>query len=163
MVFKTILIGILLTISLFAKSFNFIEDRYSDALGRSISLDGEITFEKDRLFIKYKDSNREILYKDSSLELKDGADILVLAKEESQRMSQYFKIILLLYANDEKELEKKFDIKTENDISVLFPKGHMKDFLQKIVLQKEKNELKEIRLFIQNGDRIVISIKDEIR
>lgn len=163
MVFKTILIGILLTISLFAKSFNFSEDRYSDALGRSIPLDGEITFEKDRLFIKYKDSNREILYQDSSLELKDGADILVLAKEESQRMSQYFKIILLLYANDETELAKKFDIEIKDDTSVLFPKGYMKDFLQKIILKKEKNELREIRLFIKNGDRIVISIKDEIR
>lgn len=163
MIFKITILSVLLASTLFSSSFNFIEDRYSDALERSITLDGEISFEKNRLFIKYKDSNREILYSDSSIELKEGVDILVLVKEESQRMAQYFKIILMLYENDETELQDKFEIEKMGEKTLLTPKDYMKDFLQKISLQRYNSKLKEIKLFLKNGDRITISIKDEIR
>ena len=47
--------------------------------------------------------------------------------------------------------------------TLLTPKDYMKDFLQKISLQRYNSKLKEIKLFLKNGDRITISIKDEIR
>ena len=120
--------------SLISESLNFSEQRYSDALGTSITLEGQISFKEESLHIKYNDSNREILYEDSILILKQNGEILELDEMESQRVSQYFEILLLLHSGDEEVLKEKFNVKKKENKSELIPKGYVANFLQMIEL-----------------------------
>ena len=159
---KVILISILFITSLISKTFNFSETRYSDALGSSIKLHGKISFETNSISIKYNDSSKSILYKDSTLILKDSSEIIEIEEQESRKVSQYFELLLLLNSNDNKLLTQEFEIFIDKNITSLTPKQNMKHFIEKIVLIKEKNKLKELKLFLTNKDKIIIRIEDEI-
>ncbi len=160
---KTILAMTLLFSSLTAKSFNFSELRYSDALDSSTKLKGEIRFEINSLYIKYINSNKTILYKESDLIFKEGSAVLKIDEVQKQRISQYFKVVLLLYSNDEKKLNKKFDIVRNKNKITLSPKADLKNYIDKIVLTKLLGKLKQIELFLSNRDKIIIRLEDEIR
>jgi hypothetical protein len=69
----------------------------------------------------------------------------------------------MLYRDDIKELENRFEITKSDQETLLYPKDYIKDFLKKIRLKKNDNKLKEIKLFFYNSDRITITINDEIR
>ncbi|MEN8302461.1 MAG: hypothetical protein ABFQ64_00150 [Campylobacterota bacterium] len=163
MILRILFLMFLFISSLLSDSFNFSEVRYSDALERSIKLKGEITFEKNSLHIKYNDSERSILYKDSVLTLKENDRTVELEEAELQRVSQFFEILLLLHSGDESALNDKFDMQRFEDKSMLIPKGYIGNFVQKIELKKLNKELKEVSLFLKNSDYITISIEDEIR
>lgn len=163
MIIRTVLLAALFITSLFSDSFYFTEERYSDALERSIKLNGEITFEKESLHIRYTKSDREILYKNSLLTLKEGGKTVELGDVESGRISQYFEILLLLHGKDETILGKKFDVQKKDQYTILVPKDYMRNFLEMIKIKKSKQILKEVELFFKNNDTIIISIEDEIR
>lgn len=163
MILRALFLTIFFTLSLMSESLNFSEQRYSDALGRYISFSGEITFEEESLHIKYTKSNREILYKDSMLTLKQNGNVVELDEVESSRIAQYFEILLLLHSEDEEALKEKFEVEKKDDISLLFPKGYTANFLEKIELKKQNKKLKMVKLFLKNLDHITISIEDEVR
>ncbi len=160
---KALFVFFTLISTLMASSYNFVETRYSDALDSSMELRGEISFERNSLFIKYTGSDRSILYKDSILTLKQNGEVLELDDVESQRISQYFEILLLLHEGDDELLAKKFEITKENNRTRLKPKEEIKRFIEKIILTKEKNTLQEVKLFLSNSDKITIRLEDEIR
>ena len=115
------------------------------------------------LFIKYINSNKTILYKESDLIFKEGNAVLKIDEVQKQRISQYFKVILLLYSNDEKILNEKFDVVKNKNKIILSPKADLKNYINKIVLTKLLDELKQIELFLSNRDKITIRLEDEIR
>lgn len=159
---KLFFISCMLFTSMLASSYNFTEIRYSDALDSSVELQGEISFEKNSLFIKYHKNNRLILYKDAVLDLKENANTITLSAMESQRVAQYFEIILLLYANDETQMQEVFEVIKKDEETFLKPKNELSRFLEKIILLRVANALKEIKLFMKNRDTITIRIEDEI-
>ncbi|MCD4668571.1 MAG: hypothetical protein K8R44_08340, partial [Sulfurimonas sp.] len=50
---------------LFSSSFDFSETRYSYAFDKSKILQGQISFESNSLAIKYENSDKTIVYKNS--------------------------------------------------------------------------------------------------
>ncbi len=160
---KVILVITLLMSSLMAKKFNFSEVRYSNAFDTSVELKGEIIFDTNSLFIKYESSTKTILYKDFELTFKQDGTVLELDEIQKQRISSYFKVILLLYSNDEKLLSEKFEVKKDANRVVLIPKENMRSYVRKIILTKVINELKVIELYFTNSDKITIRLEDEIR
>ena len=153
----------LLFTSMFAKSYHFKELRYSDGLDRSISLSGEISFLSEGLSIKYDESKRSLRYEDERLELFDDGELVAIGEEESLKIIQYFELIIILNAGDEKSLASAFEISKEQMIETLVPKDELKNYIKKIQLQRENAELKKIKLYLSNEDTISISIEDEIR
>ena len=160
---KIFLILMLLFTSMFAKSYHFKELRYSDGLDRSISLSGEISFLSEGLSIKYDESKRSLRYEDERLELFDDGELVAIGEEESLKIIQYFELIMILNAGDEKSLASAFEISKEQMIETLVPKDELKNYIKKIQLQRENAELKKIKLYLSNEDTISISIEDEIR
>jgi len=160
---KIFLILMLLFTSMFAKSYHFKELRYSDGLDRSISLSGEISFLSEGLSIKYDESKRSLRYEDERLELFDDGELVAIGEEESLKIIQYFELIIILNAGDEKSLASAFEISKEQMIETLVPKDELKNYIKKIQLQRENAELKKIKLYLSNEDTISISIEDEIR
>jgi len=159
---KFMIISLLLFTALFASSYNFHEIRYSDALDKSMTLEGEITFKKDGLAIKYKESNRALNYEDSELEYFEDGELLEIDEEEAMKIAEYFEIIILLYSGDEDALNAAFEVTKEGSLSFLIPLGEMRHHISKIKLKRGDERLRMIQLFLSNSDNITISIEDEI-
>ncbi len=160
---KYFLISILFSVALFCDSFNFSEIRYSYAFDKSKTLQGQINFELNSLIIKYENSNKTIIYKDSILKIKENETTVELDYMQTQNLSSFFEILLLVNSNDTKLLEEKFEIIKDNNMTVLKPKAELSQYIDNIHLVKSNTQLKELKLFLKNGDNIKISIEDEIR
>ncbi|SMP85803.1 hypothetical protein SAMN06313540_1014 [Epsilonproteobacteria bacterium SCGC AD-308-E02] len=147
----------------FADSFHFSEVRYSDALDKSIEFRGKITFLEAGLLIEYNDINKSLKYStDSLVYVQDGNEIK-LGEVETQKIIQYFNVLILLHGDNEELLTTQFDVEKVQNKSVLTPKGDIKKFIIKIEIIKVENKLKEVKLFLKNNDTIKISIQDEIQ
>ncbi|EHP29894.1 hypothetical protein SMGD1_1370 [Sulfurimonas gotlandica GD1] len=146
-----------------ADSFNFTELRYSDALGRSMELNGEISFLKNGLSINYKESKKNLRLQDSKLTYKEDGQEIILDESQTQHIIQYLETIILLHSGDGKLLKSMFDVEIHADKTLLKPKGSLRHFVNSIELEKSEKKLKEIKLFLKNSDKITIKIADEIR
>ncbi|MFT5835725.1 MAG: hypothetical protein ACI9RG_000618 [Sulfurimonas sp.] len=146
-----------------ANTFNFTELRYSDALGRSMELHGEISFFKNGLSINYVDAKKTLQLKDSILTYKEDMQVVPLDEERSEQITQYLETVLLLHSGDDELLNSMFDIETINEKSILKPIGSIRYFVSSIELSKDKNTIKEVKLFLKNSDEITIKIDNEIR
>jgi len=159
---KIILTLLFLLTTSFASSYNFVETRYSDALAKSMQLQGIITFDTG-LKIEYENSDKALVYEDGELELLEDGESVDLDEGEALKIAQYFEIILMLYNGNEKRIDEEFIVTKLDSKSMLIPKGELKEYMFKIELKRENNKLKEIVMFLSNYDKITISILDEIR
>ena len=157
---KCFFISLIFSTILFSSSFNFSETRYSYAFDKSVALQGKIDFEVNALRIKYENNDRTIIYENSILSIKDGETDLELDYMQSQRLSSFFEILLLVNANDTKLLEEKFEIIKDKNKIVLNPKDELGEHIKNIHLVKSNTQLKELKLFLKNGDNIKISIEN---
>ena len=160
---KLFVVLVIFVSSLIATTYNFSETRYSDALGKSIELHGEITFLEDGLDIKYNNSDKSLHYENGDLTYLQDGEALEISEEEITRITQYFDIVILLYSNDTKRLESQFNVQAKDNKTILTPLNEIKNYISKIELKKENKKLQELKIFISNGDNISISIEDEIR
>ena len=149
--------------SLFSQSYNFTETRYSDAFGRSMHLQGIIYFEKNSLKINYKNDKREILYKDSILGITQDGKALSIHSNQQQSMRIFFEVLLMIYNDDQDALAERFTLTQEENKTLLNPIGDLSQYIEKVTLVKQQEELKEVALFLKNADHITISIENEIR
>ena len=160
---KLFIILLTLVSILFARTYNFTETRYSDAFDDSVHLKGLIEFQENSLKINYENDNREILYEDSALVIKQNEELLDIDEYQAQKVSSFFEVLLLLYGNNTALLEKHFIVKHRDTTIVLTPRDGLLKDIEKLTLQKPAGELKEVKLFLKNSDYIKISIEDEIR
>ena len=160
---KLFLIVLMLISSLFSKTYNFTETRYSDAFDSSLDLDGIISFKKHGLKINYKNDNREILYEDSLLVIKENEKVLDIDAMQIQSVSSFFEILLMIYNNDEVALKENFILKNIENKIELQPKNNISQHIEIISVLKVQEQTKEVKLFLKNGDSITIRIDDEIR
>ena len=160
---KTLLTLLLLVGFVMAKSYHFSEERYSDALAKSIQLQGIISFGDASLEILYKKSDNRLIYEDEELSMYEGEDEIELDADEAMKIAQYFEIIILLYEGDDEKLQENFRSEKEGEKTLLFPKTEMKEYIKKIELTHKNEYLKSLKLYLVNDDTIKISIEDEIR
>ena len=159
--FKILTIMIMLSLSIMAKSFNFTELRYSDAIGKTMKLNGEITFKKDGLNILYPKSKRVLNYSDDTLVYEVDSKEVKLNFMQTQQIIQYFEVLILLHAGDKSLIDEMFVVSKKLGITTLLPKDSLKDYISKIELYKEKQELEYVKLYLSNNDSIMITIHDE--
>lgn len=158
---KYILILSCLYASLMSKSYDFVEYRYIDALDKSIKLEGKITFKKDYLSVFYPKSKKFLEYQNDNLIYKENDVEISLNEMQSQKIMQYFEILILLH-NDDSYASEIFEIQKKDNKIILIPQNEIKDYIQYIELNKEHKELKKIIFFLQNADKITIEIDNEI-
>lgn len=161
--FRISIIIMVLSLSIMAKNFNFTELRYSDAIGKTIELQGQITFSKDGLSILYPKSKRALKYFDDTLLYELNNEVVELDFMQQQYMIQYFEILILLHNGDESSLGSEFDINKKQEVIVLTPKGTLKNYINKIELFKENKLLEYVKLYLNNNDSIMITIHDKVK
>ncbi len=158
--FKIILL-LFVTTFVSAKSFNFTELRYRDAIERSIELQGEISFLEDGLNIYYPKKLKNLEYKNGVLIYSENSKEIELNDIQSAQITRYFDILILLHNGDESSLEEMFEVSHDFGGTMLKPKGSIKNYIDSIELFKEKKALKYVKLFLKNSDYITITIHDE--
>jgi len=159
---KTIILLFLGVNSLFATNYNFTEIRYSDALDKEISFNGNISFNKDALHIKYLKENKSLDYSNDSLVYKEDNKEITLDNIQAQKIIQYFKILILVHDSNDNEIKNIFKITKKDSKTILLPKTSLSNYIKKVELLKYEDEIKQIQLFLQNDDYIKINIHDEI-
>jgi len=156
--FRTFLLFLLFATTLFAKSYNFTELRYSDAIGRYTQVDGVIEFFNDGLKIVYPKAKKELIYKDDDLHyLQEGREIELPSLQKAQ-MAQYFELLGLIHRGDSSEISEMFDISQKDGMKILTPTGSIKNYIKYIQLQEDSKLFHNIKLFLQNNDTISITI-----
>ncbi|HIM76011.1 MAG TPA: hypothetical protein EYM48_07575 [Campylobacterales bacterium] len=159
---KFFLLILLFTSLLMAKSYHFSEVRYSDAVGKSIKLQGIISFGDESLEILYQKSDKQLVYEDEELSMYEGEEEIDLDENEAMKIAQYFEIIILLYEGDAEKLEENFTSYKKQNKTLLKPKNEMKEYIKEIILVHENKTLKSLQLSLSNDDTIQISIEDEV-
>lgn len=159
---KIILLVFIYTNILLANSFNFQELRYSDAIGKSIELEGQISFLKDGLKIFYPKINKRLEYEDNTLKYIENGQEIELDDIQSEQIMKYFDILILLHHGDEDGYDGKFEVTKVDNLTILKPIGMIKNYINNIEMIKNKTQLKKVKLFLKNSDYITINIDDEI-
>jgi hypothetical protein len=160
---RIVFLFLFLNIAIFAQTYTFSEQRYSDALDRTFELNGKISFLKENsLEVEYPQKKRNIVYRDGMLSLSEDGQVIEISENEAQGIMRYFDILLLLHKGDETLLNEQFFIKKSGVNMELSPKGSIKNFLIKITLQGFGKDLKEVTLFMKNLDKVTIKIENEI-
>ena len=160
--YKILVSLFIFSLSAFAQSFHFEETRYSNALDKSKTLEGNISFLKNGLFIDYTEQKQSLHYVNAAVEYKEDEKIIALDEKSTQKIKEYFDILILLHDSDEKQLAENFFIEKNDATLLLTPKTIIKNFIEKIKLKKEKSTLKSVELILKNGDLITINISNEI-
>lgn len=159
-----IFFSLLITINLLiAASFNFSEVRYSDAIGKHIQLNGQITFLENGLKIYYPKNARSLHYENDSLIYKEHGEEIALGSLQAGQIMSYFDMLILLHNGDEKAYDGMFEVEKKDDIIMLKSIGSIKNYVTNIEMLKEKDILKQVKLFLKNDDTITITIDDEIQ
>ena len=140
---KLFSIYLLFMSTLYAQSYTFTELRYSDALDKSISLDGEISFFKNSLNIKYLKYNKSLNYKDSVLTYIEDSKVIDLDTLQVQQITQYFEILMLLHEGNDTYINKIFTVVKRDVNTQLIPKTSLSEYIKKIELYKEQGEIKK--------------------
>ena len=161
--FRLVLLLLLFVSGVMANMFNFTEIRYSDAIGRSIEMNGQIEFLQDGVNVFYPKVSKSIEYKNDVLKYMDGTKEIDLNEMQKEQIKMYFDILILLHQNNEKKLNNMFEVKKDAKKTRLIPKGNIKNYLIKIELSKQGKRLKSVKIFLKNSDSITINIDDEIR
>jgi len=159
---KKLLLLLLLLSTLSATEYRFHEARYSDALGKTMQLSGAITFEFDKLIIKYDNSQRAIVYEDEEVKIYQGEQELDLDENEALKIAQYFEIIRMLYDDNTEKIKREFVVLDSSAKTVLKPIAELKNAMEKIELHRKNKHLKDLKLYLNNSDTIKISIENEI-
>lgn len=159
--FKIFTIMMILSLSIMGKPFNFTELRYSDAIGKTMELKGQITFKKDGLNILYPKIKRSLKYYGDTIIYELNGQVKELGFMQEQQIIQYFKVLILLHSGDESSLHRMFEVSERMGVMVLMPKDSLKDYVNKIELFKENKTLEYVKLFLSNNDSIMITIHDE--
>ena len=152
---------LLVSVTLFATSYNFSELRYSDATGRYSQVDGKIEFTKEGLNIEYPKKSKRLVYDGESVTLLQDAKEIALKEQQERYMMQYFEILKMLHEGDESELKEEFEVEKKEYKTLLKPTSTLKYYINSIELTKENNILNYVKLFLKNNDTITIHIENE--
>ncbi|MFV0480552.1 MAG: hypothetical protein ACK5LP_01080 [Campylobacteraceae bacterium] len=157
-------IFLLFTTFLFAedKTYNFIENKYIEALNEKVSKKGEITFSKEFTRIYYLPPNEKSLTQElDKITIQTPKETLVRTKEQEPNISIMFKIIKAVFSNDEKQIERYFKVtkKEANEVS-LFTKSRGNP-IRSLTYQLENGEMKRLEILGTDNSRIDIEILGE--
>jgi len=160
---KLFLLLFLFATLLVAKSFYFHEQRYSAALEKTLDFEGVISFGVNSLKIKYKNTDKTIIFKNEEVDILQGSKRLKLSEEQSLQMALFFETLLDIYHQRDVKLAKNFHIQQHIRVVFFIPFGDIQEYIKKIELYKDLKRVTSIKFFLQNNDTIKIKIEHEIQ
>ena len=154
--FKILLILFLTLLPVFAKTIDFSEEKYIEALGKTFIKKGKISFLKNKIVIVYEHDNSILTYDGEYLITKKNNKIkkLDLAKKPSVKM--FFILFEAIYFNKKHVLKAYFSRKETGGITQLAPNETISRYIEGVRFKKSTKKLDFLDIKLSNKDRIHI-------
>lgn len=150
---------LLFFISLEAVIIDFEEEKYISAIDNTFYKKGTLEFNKESIILKYNNSEKELVYNDDTLILKNGDESQKIDIENQLPLKMIFLLIESIHNNELENLEDFFTI-TKNRVILLEPKNILKSYIKKVEFKKDKT-LEFITIFMSNNNKTTIRQIDE--
>ena len=154
--FKILFLFLCATLFLFANPIKFKEEKYINALQSSVNKNGILKLENDFIEINYLEENKSFIFYNDHIILKTKEKEDTLKYEENIELSVFFKLIKSIYKNQHEELKEYFEIKNENEKTILTPNEYLANVIQKIEFKKTNEKLEFLKIYFVNEDWIKI-------
>lgn len=145
-----------------SNSSKFSEIRYVNALDKTFTLSGNISFSENDIKIEYLHPQpRIITYQDELLIIKENNSTKTVEINSQPVMGYFFMIIRAIYDDNYILLDSFFDIEeVELGHTKLIPKDLSAQYLEDIVFYKDERNLKLLKIVTTSQDRIEIEVFD---
>lgn len=157
---KFILLFFAFFLNLNASIINFQEEKYIEVIDNSVFRKGTLDFKENKISLKYKNSNRVLIYEDDNLTIKNGEDIQRVDLNKQLALKMIFLLIEAIHTNDLKTLEEYFLIKKEKQTTLLEPKESLKNYIKNVEFKKDK-KLDFMTIKMTNGNITTIRELDD--
>ena len=147
-------------LNLNASTINFQEEKYIEVIDNSVFRKGTLDFKENKISLKYKNSNRVLIYEDDNLTIKSGEDIQRVDLNKQLALKMIFLLIEAIHTNDLKTLEEYFLIKKEKQTTLLNPKESLKNYIKNVEFKKDK-KLDFMTIKMTNGNITTIRELDD--
>jgi len=147
-------------LNLNASTINFQEEKYIEVIDNSVFRKGTLDFKENKISLKYKNSNRVLIYEDDNLTIKSGEDIQRVDLNKQLALKMIFLLIEAIHTNDLKTLEEYFLIKKEKQTTLLEPKESLKNYIKNVEFKKDK-KLDFMTIKMTNGNITTIRELDD--
>ena len=159
---KIIIFMSLVTFELLAKTISFTEGKFVESLELYTNRDGNVSYEKDKTTVAYKDG-RTIVKNDNNVTVYDDKNeiLTVINLIERPEIGLYFSLTKALFQKDFELLKENFKIeKIEAKKFEFSPKGDVKKFIEKLeLILGNEDKVEVLKLEFTNGDKIKIEAK----
>lgn len=159
---KIIFVLLISTLVMFATTVNFREIKLIEALKLETYRDGNISYDKTKTVIKYKDG-KTITKVGNGLTVHNAKNELLTTMDLTKKpeLSMYFYLTKALFLKDFKILEENFEIiKLSNKKYKFKPKGETKNVVSGIELSLKENSFVEFFIIkFKNKDSLKIEAK----
>ena len=155
-----VLLLFLLNISILADTVSFKESRYIEAFDLFTYRDGNVTYNKSRIVVQYKDG-KTILKEGNTLKVYDGKKLITTINLlERADIALYFSLTKTLFLKDFKQLEEHFKIAKKEQNYTFIPLDEIGKVIEKISLSLNRDKsIKGFTLYFKNGDKVEIEAK----
>jgi len=157
---RSILLFFAFFLNLNASTINFQEEKYIEVIDNSVFRKGTLDFKENKISLKYKNSNRVLIYEDDNLTIKNGEDIQRVDLNKQLALKMIFLLIEAIHTNDLKTLEEYFLIKKEKQTTLLEPKESLKNYIKNVEFKKDK-KLDFMTIKMTNGNITTIRELDD--
>ena len=143
-----------------ASSINFQEEKYIEVIDNTVFKKGTLDFKENEITLKYKNSNRVLIYKDDNLTIQNGEDIQSINLNKQIALKMVFLLIESIHTNDLKTLEEHFNIYEKKKVITLEPKSSLKSYITYVEYKKDK-KLDFLTIKMTNGNITTIRELDD--
>lgn len=152
---KLIFLVIFITFTLNAKTINFQEEKYIDAIGQTVYNKGQVKFFENRIELSYKNSSKILIEKQNELFVKQNGKILKIQTSDQLALKIVFSLIKAIQKDDYELLKEFFIVNIKDNTYTLTPKENVKNYIEKVEFKK-RDKLDFITIFMNNGDKTII-------
>lgn len=138
-----------------AQTINFKEEKYIDAIDKTVYNKGTLKLLENETRLKYKNSSKILINKDDELYIQDNKDIQVIDSSKQLTLKILFLLIKSIINDDFQTLKEFFYVSLEDKVYVLNPKEQLKDYINLIKFKKD-TKLEFLTIYMKNGNKTTI-------
>jgi hypothetical protein len=157
--FKYIFLCCLLVSSIFAKSIQFSEAKYVDALGKTFQKSGKITFAKNSMQIDYADKT-SLFYSGDFVISTKGTRRKKIDLKKNPSIKMFFLLFEAIYFNKKSLFTRYFDQEKKQGVVILTPHKTIHQYIESVHYKKTAKKLNFLEIYMSNKDRIRIEERD---
>lgn len=161
--FRALILTLLLSLSLFAQSITFSEEKYHEALDATFKKTGKISFLKHSIEIVYDGDETVLIYNGDLLITQKGETKKELDLSKRPAVKIFFVLFEAVYHDNKEVLESYFTIREEKEFVSLVPHKSISSYIDSVSYKKTNKKLNFLQINLSNKDRIRIEETNEIR